>query len=261
MLNILIVVLGTGIEINKIITFGFILIIISNLAFAGCVTDDDKNDDNDDGSTFQAEIILKRTISLETTEPIDYTLRLPLPEDKIINEITTQKVVSITSTPEHTLDNSRSQPQMLWEEHMDGGSDQDFEIEYHIKTNEIVWEIGVDTSGKVGDIPIVIHNGYDKNLFLRDAWPVQDYHDDPGVDSDSDGIDDECDVDDDNDGIIDKYRIEPNNPEIQDLLDEILNWAGISDSGPSSDINVSIVISVLHMELSIRLPQNLNRTF
>jgi hypothetical protein len=138
---------------------------------------------------------------------------------------------------------------MLWEEHMDGGSDQDFEIEYHIKTNEIVWEIGVDTSGKVGDIPIVIHDGNDKNLFLRDAWPVQDYNDDPGVDSDGDGILDERDVDDDNDGIIDKYRIEPGNSEIQDLLEEILNWAGISNSGPSSDINVWRVTDAIYRYL------------
>ena len=188
-------------------------------------------------------------MSVETTAAMDYTLHLPLPEDKIINDITAQKVVSITSTPEHTVDNSRSQPQMLWEGPLDGGSDQDFEIEYHIKTNEIVCDISHETSGTIGDIPIVIHNGKDKNLFLRDAWPVQDYHDDPGVDSDSDGIDDERDVDDDNDGVVDKYRIEPSNPEIQDLLDEILNWAGVSGSGPSSDLNVWRVTDAIYRYL------------
>ena len=239
----------TAIYINKLITVGLIFVIMLNLVFAGCVTEDDKDENGEDGESFQAEIILKRTFSLDTTAAIDYTLHLPLPEDKIIDDVTVQKVVSVESDPKYTVDNSRSQPHMLWEDHLDGGKSQDFQIEYHIKTNEMVWDISHETSGTVGDIPIVIHDGNDKNQFLTDAWPVEDYNDDPGIDSDGDGIDDERDVDDNNDGVVDKYRIEPSNPEIQDLLDVILNWAGVSDSGPSSDLNVWRVTDAIYRYL------------
>jgi hypothetical protein len=236
----------TGICITKTTTFGTIFIILLSLTLTGCLTDEDGDED---GSSYLGEIILKRTMSIETSRPIDYTYNLSLPEDKIINDITVQNVVSIDTTPAHAVDDTGSQPQMRWEGHLDGGNSLDIEIKYHIKTNEIIWDIDRDTSGTISDIPTIIHNGYDKNLFLRDAWPVKDYNDDPGVDSDSDGITDEQDVDDDNDGKVDKYRIEPSNPEIQDLLDDILIWAGISNSGLTSDLNVWNVADAIYRYL------------
>jgi hypothetical protein len=197
-----------------------------------------------------AEFILERRLSIETDQPIDYSLYIPKPGDVEIDDIMVQEVVSIETTPRFTQGTGDFSDRMVWQGSLGPGGTEEIVITYNIKTKSIEWDnIGYKTSGKVSDIPNRIQNGYDKNLFLRDAWPVRDYNDDPNVDSDNDGIMDERDVDDDNDGKIDKYRIEPSNPEIQDLLNDILSWADISNSGPSSDLNVWQVTDAIYRYL------------
>jgi hypothetical protein len=193
-----------------------------------------------------AEFILERSFTIETDEPIDYTLYIPKPEDVEIDNIMVQEVVSLETTPRFTPGTGDFEDRMIWQDHLNPGGSDKIVITYNIKTKSIEWDnIGYKTSGKISDIPNRIQEGYDKNLFLRDAWPVEDYNDEPGIDSDNDGIEDEKDVDDDNDGKVDKYRIEPSNPDIQALLDEILDWAGISKSGPSPDLNVWYVTNAI----------------
>ncbi len=197
-----------------------------------------------------AEFILERKLSIESDEPIDYTLYIPKPGDVEIDEIMVQEVVSIETTPRYTQGTGDFKDRMVWQGHLNPGGSEEIVITYEMKTKSIEWDnIGYKSSGTIGDIPNRIQDGHDKSLFLNDAWPVKDYNDDPGVDSDGDGILDERDVDDDNDGRVDKYRIEPSNPEIQNLLDEILSWAGISNSGPSPDLNVWHVTNAIYQYL------------
>ncbi len=197
-----------------------------------------------------SEFILERRMAIETDQPIDYTLYLPLPEDVEIKDVLVQEVVNLESTPNYRRGEGDFRDRMMWEGTLRSGGSQEIVVKYHMKATSIIWDnIGYNSVGTISDIPNRIQYGYDKQPFLDDVWPVKDYNDSPGVDSDGDGIEDERDVDDDNNGIPDKYRIEPSNQEINDLLDDILNWADVSSSGVSSDLNVWEVTDAIYRYL------------
>jgi hypothetical protein len=122
-------------------------------------------------------------------------------------------------------------------------------IVYHFKNVNIKWDISIDKSGVINDIPNKIHRNYDKSLFIRDAWPVPDYQDVDNVDSDSDGIFDTEDVDDDNYNGPDKYRLEPSEPVIQDLLLDILADTDLytgTDLNGIGNLNVYKVVKAIY---------------
>ena len=173
----------------------------------------------------KAEFTVERVLTIESNGEINYSLYIPIPQDIDIEGKEAQRLESLEFQPEPT-DEIVEDRKWHWEAGMLSGGKDTIKITYNFKTAKIKWDISIDKSGTIDDIPTNIRNRYSGN-----AWPVKDYEDAPDIDSDADGILDEDDVDDDNDGQPDKYRIEPSNPTIQDLLRDILGKDDLTNLG------------------------------
>jgi hypothetical protein len=190
-----------------------------------------------------AEFSVERIFTIESDGELDYTLYIPIPQDLEIDGEEAQKLKSYDMEPIYSELES-VENQWIWREKLENGGRSTIKITYHFRTAKIKWDISIGKSGIIDDIPSNVLNRYGD-----DAWPVADFEDTEGVDTDSDGIPDIEDVDDDNNGRPDKYRIEPSNPAIRNLLIDILNNEGIYSGNDLSQIghlNVYKVVDAIY---------------
>jgi hypothetical protein len=190
---------------------------------------------------------VKRVLTIESDDYLNYTLYLPKPINLKIDGQEAQLLKDFEHAPQYDRRLSQNEQQWVWNEILNTGGTDTITIIYHFKTAKISWDISIKKSGTIDDIPLPELKRWGGN-----QWPVADYNDRKDDDFDNDGITDTHDVDDENDGVIDKYRIEPSNPEIQSLLIEILNDAGIysgNDLNSIGHLNVYKVVKAIYDEI------------
>jgi hypothetical protein len=207
----------------------------------------------------RAEFTVDRIYTIESDGPLDYVLFVPIADSLKIDGEYAQELKEVTFTPQYTniSDNNEHWQWYNSISNSDGGQ-RTVKIRYHFKTSKIVWDISIDKSGTIDDIP--------KSAIKRwggDQWPVTDdlndkddvdtdydgYPDKEDNDDDDDGVLDSVDVDYNNDGRVDKYRIEPSNRQIQDTLLQILrdeNLYSGSDLSNLGNLNVYRVVKAIY---------------
>lgn len=194
----------------------------------------------------KAEFTVERVFTIKSNGPLNYTLYVPIPQDLKIDDQIAQDVVEedLKFSPQYTKELTGPDKQWVWQNDMGGQGERSITITYHFKTSKIEWDISIDKSGSINDIP--------RSAITRwggDQWPVPNYQDQEGVDTDGDGIEDIDDVDDNDDGIIEKYRIEPGNEQIRSTLISILNKDGLYSGSNLNDIghlNVYRVVKAIY---------------
>ncbi len=192
-----------------------------------------------------AEFTVERIYTIKSDGPLDYVLFVPIADNLKIDGELAQELVDIKFSPQYT-NISENNEHWQWYNTItnSNGGKHTIIVEYHFKTSTIVWDISIDKSGTIDDIPKSAINRWG-----GDHWAVPNYKDQEGVDYDNDGIPDVEDVDDDNDGKVDKYRIEPNNRQIQDTLLSILDKEDLYSGSDLSDIgnlNVYRVVKAIY---------------
>jgi hypothetical protein len=165
----------------------------------------------------RAEFSVERVFTIDAEGPLNYTLYLPIPQDLDIDGENTQELVNVEFSPKYSEKLGGTEDKWVWHNDLRSGEKNTIKIVYHFKTAKIEWDTSIKKSGTINDIPNVISKRYG-----GDQWPVPNFEDEDGVDTDFDGVPDTKDVDDDNDGEVDKYRIEPGNDQIQQKLLDIL---------------------------------------
>ncbi len=191
------------------------------------------------------EFTVQREMIIESDDYIDYTLYLPIPQNLKIDGKEAQTLKDYVHQPKYS---EIQGGQWIWHEELENGGRGSITIIYYFYTAKISWDISIRKSGTIDDIDTIAQNF--KQRYLGNAWPVANYQDNEGADTDLDGIPDTRDVDDNGDLRPEKYRIEPSNPTIQSLLEEILVDEGLISYGEGiqniGHLNVYEVVKAIY---------------
>ncbi len=190
---------------------------------------------------------VERVLTIESDDYLNYTLFLPIPQNIRIDGKDAQLLKDYDQKPRASEKLGGESNQWVWHEVLESGGKAAIHVIYYFRTEKISWDISIKKSGTIEDILTVAPNL--KQRHSGDAWPVPDYQDSDGMDTDDDGIPDTTDVDDNNDNFPDKYRIEPSNPQIRELLLYILNNAGLylgNDLSNIGHLNVYEVVLAIY---------------